>query len=205
MIVGLNPSYLTYLLVYSFLQVGTFTQVEPAGSGAEPQKYLTYSIPIFRTITHPSVYHFRKIKFLFTTQLHNLLKIHPIYVIWAPSSLVKTHRLLYQICEIAPQKAGTHTKDLYAYIRRTYTMSMWDPPPPAGYYCWQYCRPIWKLVKLFAIPHRSPFSHFPLHILFESGPIRIKVCLRRVRTDRPFIQTKNKQRKTNRQTNKQSS
>ena len=28
---------------------------------------------------------------------HNLLKIHPIYVIWAPSSLMKTYRSLRQI------------------------------------------------------------------------------------------------------------
>ena len=28
---------------------------------------------------------------------HNLLNIHPIYVIWAHSSLMKTHRSLYQI------------------------------------------------------------------------------------------------------------
>ena len=50
---------------------------------------------------------------------NNLPKIHPIYKIWAPSSLMKPppHRYT-KFREKAPQKAGTYT----------YIMSIWDPP-----------------------------------------------------------------------------
>ena len=51
---------------------------------------------------------------------HNLLKIHPIYVIWAPSSLMKTHRLLYQISRNSIPK-GRH---IYVYHVNVRT-----PPP----------------------------------------------------------------------------
>ena len=49
---------------------------------------------------------------------NNLPLIHPIYVIWAPSSLMKPPDRYTKFCEKAPQKAGTYT----------YTMSMWEPP-----------------------------------------------------------------------------
>ena len=50
---------------------------------------------------------------------YNLLKIHPIYVIWTPSSLMKNHRSLYQISQNSiPKKAGTYT----------YTMSWCETP-----------------------------------------------------------------------------
>ena len=52
---------------------------------------------------------------------NNLPKIHPIYVIWAPSSLMKTPRSLYQIS----RKSAPKGRHIY-----TYTMSMWEPPPP---------------------------------------------------------------------------
>ena len=56
---------------------------------------------------------------------HSLLKIHPIHVIWAPSSLMKTHRSLsYQISRDSTWK-GRHY---------TYTTSMWEP---------QVCRTQW--------------------------------------------------------------
>ena len=59
-------------------------------------KNLTFPIPNFCTITHPSytIFERKAPNFAF---YHDLLKIHPIYVIWAPSSLMKTHQLLYQI------------------------------------------------------------------------------------------------------------
>ena len=49
---------------------------------------------------------------------NNLPKIHPIYVIWAPSSLMKPANRYTKFCEKAPQEAGTYT----------YTKSMWEPP-----------------------------------------------------------------------------
>ena len=49
---------------------------------------------------------------------NNLPKIHPIYVIWAPSSLTKTPDRYTKFREKVPQKAGTYR----------YTTSMWEPP-----------------------------------------------------------------------------
>ena len=40
---------------------------------------------------------------------NNLPKIHPIYVIWAPSSLMKSPNCYTKFREKAPQKAGTYT------------------------------------------------------------------------------------------------
>ena len=86
--------------------IGLFFLVEPAG----PQKYLTSSIPIFRTI-HQYIIFERKTSNFCLSQLHNLLKIHPIYVhvIWAPSSLVKFENPLTAIPNLwnTTQKAGT--------------------------------------------------------------------------------------------------
>ena len=42
---------------------------------------------------------------------NNLPKIHPIYVIWAPSSLMKTPRSLYQIS----RKSAPKGRHIYAY------------------------------------------------------------------------------------------
>ena len=56
---------------------------------------------------------------------NNLPKIHPIYALWAPSSLMKTPDCYTKFCEKAPQKAGTYT----------YTMSMWEPPTLCAT-CW---------------------------------------------------------------------
>ena len=68
---------------------------------------LTFSIPIFR-ISHPSVYHFRKKSTNFAKiGCNNMLKIHPICVIRAPPSLMKTHRSLYQISRKCAPK-GKH-------------------------------------------------------------------------------------------------
>ena len=77
---------------------------------------------IFRTITpdnypYPPISRpFSKEKHLILLKLgafyHNLLKIHPTYVIWAPSSLVKTHLSLYQISRNSTPKRQAH---LYVY------------------------------------------------------------------------------------------
>ena len=79
-------------------------------------KNLTFSIPIFCTIIHQSVYQFQKKSIQFCSNwvlfYHSLLKIHPDHVIWAPSSLMKTHRLLYQISGNSTPK-GRHIYVMY--------------------------------------------------------------------------------------------
>ena len=78
---------------------------------------LTFSIPTFCLIPHPSVYHFSQEKHPILTKLgafyNDLAKIHPIYVIWAPSSLMKPPIAI-------PNFAKNHLK--------RHTMSMSDPP-----------------------------------------------------------------------------
>ena len=85
-----------------------------------------YILPIFLPNFPPISIPFSKEKHPVWIKLgafyNSLPKIHPIYVIWAPSSLMKTPRSLYQISRNVPQKAGTYT----------YTMSMWEPPPGVG-------------------------------------------------------------------------
>ena len=49
---------------------------------------------------------------------NNSPKIHPIYVIWAPSSLMNPPDRYTTFREKAPQKADTYT----------YTKSIWEPP-----------------------------------------------------------------------------
>ena len=71
-------------------------------------KSCTFSLPSFHPITHPSVSHFdRKASSFskFGSSDSNLLRIHPIYVIWAPLSLMKPTDIKF--CEKAPQK-GKH-------------------------------------------------------------------------------------------------
>ena len=53
---------------------------------------------------------------------NNLPKIHPIYVIWAPSSLMKTPRSLYQIS----RKGAPKGRHIYVYHVNVRT------PPPQG-------------------------------------------------------------------------
>ena len=92
---------------------------------------LTISIPIFCQISHPSVYHFRKKEHPIWIKLgafyNNLPKIHPIYVIWAPSFLMKTPRSLYQIS----RKGAPKGRHIYVYHVNVRT-----PPGPmsGGYY-----------------------------------------------------------------------
>ena len=52
---------------------------------------------------------------------NNLPKIHPIYVIWAPSSLMKTPRSLYQIS----RKSAPKGRHIYVY-----QVNVRTPPPP---------------------------------------------------------------------------
>ena len=77
-------------------------------------KILTFPIPIFAPIYHPSVYQFRTKKPPNFVQIRsfydNLLKIHPIYVNWVPSSAMKTPPIAI------PKFATTHPKR-QAHIR----------------------------------------------------------------------------------------
>ena len=58
---------------------------------------------------------------------NNLPKIHPIYVIWAPSSLMKTPRSLYQIS----RKGAPKGRHIYVYHVNVRT----PPPPGATHFC----------------------------------------------------------------------
>ena len=70
---------------------------------------LTISIPILCQIYHPLVYHFLKEKHPILIKLgafyNNLPKMHPVFVIWAPLSVMKTHRSLYQISRKSAPKS----------------------------------------------------------------------------------------------------
>ena len=77
---------------------------------------LTFSIPIFCLIYHPSVYHFRKksTQFCPNLVLFTIIcpKIHRIYVIWASSSLMNPPpRSLYQIS----RKSAPKGRHIYVY------------------------------------------------------------------------------------------
>ena len=76
-----------------------------------PQKsdfLYTNSLPNFPPIIIP----FSKEKHPILTKLnvfyHNLLKIHPIYVFWAPLSLMKPSIDIPNLAKKVPQKAGTY-------------------------------------------------------------------------------------------------
>ena len=70
---------------------------------------------------------------------NNLPKIHPIYVIWALSSLMKPPNRYTKFREKVPQKAGTYT----------YTMSMWEPPPGiVNDFAWDIFSPLWIHVRV---------------------------------------------------------
>ena len=105
---------------------------------------LTFSIYQFLPNFPPISIPFSKEKHPLLTKLgafyNNLPKIHPIYVIWAPSSLVNPHRYT-KFREKAPQKAGTYT----------FTMSMWDPPPGSH----QTHAQSWHKPKLWYKPMRD--------------------------------------------------
>ena len=78
-------------------------------------KNLTISIPIFLPNFPPISIPFSEEKHPIWIKLgafyNNLPKIHPIYVIWAPSSLMKTPRSLYQIS----RKGAPKSRHIYVY------------------------------------------------------------------------------------------
>ena len=82
----------------------------PAGSRKSGYLY-TNSLSNFPPISIP----FPKEKHPILTKLgafyNNLPKIHPIYVIWAPLSMMKTPRLLYQIL----RKSVPKGRSIYVY------------------------------------------------------------------------------------------
>ena len=87
---------------------------------------LTFTIPIFVSIYHHQYTNFVQKKYPILLKLapfyHNMLKKHPMYVNWAPSSDMETPWSPYQNSQKyqTPKNAGTYT----------YTMSMWEFPPP---------------------------------------------------------------------------
>ena len=100
----------------------TFTKIV-CGCACWPGKsdfFYTNFLPNFPPISIP----FSKEKHPILTKLgafyKNLPKIHPIYIFWTPSSLMKTPNCYTKFCEKVPQKPGTYT----------YTMSMWEPHLP---------------------------------------------------------------------------
>ena len=99
-------------------------------------KNQTFSIPIFLSNFSPVSIPFLKAKHPIFTKLaafyNNLPKIHPIKVIWVPSSLMNPSHCYTKFCEKVPQKAGTYT----------YAMSMRDPLERFRYYK-STCRCIW--------------------------------------------------------------
>ena len=84
----------------------------PAGSRKSDYLYTNF-LPNFPPISIPFLKEKHPILIKLGAFYNNLPKIHPIYVIWAPSSLMKTPDLYTKFREV-PQKAGTYT----------YTMSM---------------------------------------------------------------------------------
>ena len=82
-----------------------------------PIYYYTYFCPYLPTISIPILYKNTKFHSNWVLFYNNLLKIHPIYVNWAPLSLMNPTRSLYtKICEKAHQK-GRHIQ-----------MSVWESP-----------------------------------------------------------------------------
>ena len=79
----------------------------PAGPGKSDYLYTNF-LPNFPPINIP----FSKEKHPVLTKLGAFYsiwpKMHPIYVIWAPLSLMKTPDRYTKFCEKAPQKAGTY-------------------------------------------------------------------------------------------------
>ena len=93
----------------------------PAGPRKSDYLYTNF-LPNFPPISIPFSKEKHPILIKLGAFYNNLPKMHPIYVIWAPSSLMKTPHRYTNFHKKVPQKAGTYT----------YTMSMWEPPPPPG-------------------------------------------------------------------------
>ena len=85
----------------------------PAGPRKSDYLYTNF-LPNFPPISIPFSKEKHPIWIKLGAFYNNLPKIHPIYVIWAPSSLMKPPDRYTKFREKVPQKAGTYT----------YTMSM---------------------------------------------------------------------------------
>ena len=109
-------------------------QIIPGGGVLSPKSYVdvpagprksnylyTNFLPNFPPISIPFLEEKHPIWIKLGAFYNNLPKIHPIYVIWAPSSLMKTPRSLYQISRKGAKK-GRH---IYVYHVNVRT-----PPPP---------------------------------------------------------------------------
>ena len=115
------------------MQCRLITNVSNLGRLLSPKSYvdcladlenLTFSIPIFLPNFPPISIPFSKEKHPILTELaafyNNLPKIHTIYVIWAPSSLMKTSDRYTKFCEKSAPK-GRH---IYVY-----RVNVRTPPP----------------------------------------------------------------------------
>ena len=94
----------------------------PAGPRKSDYLY-TNSLPNFPPISIPFSEEKHPIWIKLGAFYNNLPKIHPIYVIWAPSSLMKTPRSLYQIS----RKGAPKGRHIYVYHVNVRT------PPPGSF------------------------------------------------------------------------
>ena len=92
----------------------------PAGPRKSDYLYTNF-LPNFPPISIPFSKEKHPILIKLGAFYNNLHKIHPIYVIWAPSSLMKTPRSLYQIS----RKSAPKGRHIYVYHVNVRT------PPPA--------------------------------------------------------------------------
>ena len=95
----------------------------PAGPRKSDYLYTNF-LPNFPPISIPFSKEKHPIWIKLGAFYNNLPKIHPIYVIWAPSSLMKTPRSLYQIS----QKSAPKGRHIYVYHVNVRT------PPPGVHY-----------------------------------------------------------------------
>ena len=91
----------------------------PAGPRKSDYLYTNF-LPNFPPISIPFSKEKHPISIKLGAFYNNLPKIHPIYVIWAPSSLMKTPRSLYQIS----RKSAPKGRHIYVYHVNVRT-----PPP----------------------------------------------------------------------------
>ena len=104
----------------------------PAGPRKSDYLYTNF-LPNFPPISIPFSKEKHPIWIILGAFYNNLPKIHPIYVIWAPSSLMKTPRSLYQISWKSDPK-GRH---IYVYHVNVRTPPRYTSP----HNNWRYRRP----------------------------------------------------------------
>ena len=120
---GVNASLI--LLQFAIIRGGVLSPKSYVDVPAGPRKsdYLyTNFLPNFPPISIPFSEEKHPIWIKLGAFYNNLPKIHPIYVIWAPSSLMKTPRSLYQIS----RKGAPKGRHIYVYHVNVRT--------PPGYY-----------------------------------------------------------------------